>query len=166
MSKQVVCLILTLIILEFKVLGSWFTFHGSRFTFHGPRFTVNDSQFTDQDSQFTGHRSRFAVHGSWLTVQRSPFTICRSRFRVQIHSSKFTVAVELPWDTLVAFGYNTKPPRDTVMILGYLGSWMTTCVGRSCWFGLPRVPFVNCCEFMYLIIFRFVLRAGCRIWLD
>ena len=25
-----------------------------------------------------------------------------------------------------------------------LGSWMTTCLGKSCSFGLPRVPFVNC----------------------
>ena len=29
---------------------------------------------------------------------------------------------------------------------------MTTCLGKSCSFGLPRVPFVNCCQFMYLII--------------
>ena len=26
---------------------------------------------------------------------------------------------------------------------------MTTCLGKSCSFGLPRVPFVNCCEFSY-----------------
>ena len=25
---------------------------------------------------------------------------------------------------------------------------MTTCLGKSCLFGLPRVPFVNCCQFM------------------
>ena len=25
---------------------------------------------------------------------------------------------------------------------------MTTCLGKSC---LPRVPFVNCCQFMYLV---------------
>ena len=30
---------------------------------------------------------------------------------------------------------------------------MTTCMGKSCSFGLPRVPFVNCCQFMYLVIF-------------
>ena len=29
---------------------------------------------------------------------------------------------------------------------------MTTCLGKSCSFGLPRVPFVNCCQFMNLII--------------
>ena len=29
---------------------------------------------------------------------------------------------------------------------------MTTCLGKSCSFGLPRVPFVNCCQFMYLVI--------------
>ena len=38
---------------------------------------------------------------------------------------------------------------------------MTTCLGKSCSFGLPRVPFVNCCQFMYLIISLLVLRAGC-----
>ena len=26
---------------------------------------------------------------------------------------------------------------------------MTTCLGKSCSFGLPRVPFVNCCVFSY-----------------
>ena len=29
---------------------------------------------------------------------------------------------------------------------------MTTCPGQSCLFGLPRMPFVNCCQFMYLVI--------------
>ena len=42
---------------------------------------------------------------------------------------------------------------------------MTTCLGKSCSFGLPRVPFVNCCHFMYLVISRLVLRAGCGILL-
>ena len=42
---------------------------------------------------------------------------------------------------------------------------MTTCLGKSCSFGLPRVPFVNCCLFMYLVISLLVLRAGCGIWL-
>ena len=28
---------------------------------------------------------------------------------------------------------------------------MTTCLGKSCSFGLPRVPFVNCYQFMYLL---------------
>ena len=36
---------------------------------------------------------------------------------------------------------------------------MTTCLGKSCSFGLPRVPFVNCfllcCHFMYLVISLF-----------
>ena len=48
---------------------------------------------------------------------------------------------------------------------GLLCSWMTTCLGKSCSFGLPRVPFVNCRQFMYLVISLFVLRAGCGIWL-
>ena len=42
---------------------------------------------------------------------------------------------------------------------------MTTCLGKSCSFGLPRVPFVNCCQFIYLVISFSVLRAGCGIWL-
>ena len=39
------------------------------------------------------------------------------------------------------------------------------CLGKSCSFGLPRVPFVNCCQFMYLVISLLVLRAGCGSWL-
>ena len=42
---------------------------------------------------------------------------------------------------------------------------MTTCLGKSCSFGLPRVPFVNCCHFMYLVISLLVLRSGCGIYL-
>ena len=42
---------------------------------------------------------------------------------------------------------------------------MTTCLGKSCSLGLPRVPFVNSCQFMYLVISLLVLRAGCGIWL-
>ena len=42
---------------------------------------------------------------------------------------------------------------------------MTTCLGKSCSFGLPRMPFVNCCQLMYLVISLLVLRAGCGIWL-
>ena len=30
---------------------------------------------------------------------------------------------------------------------------MSTCLGKNCLFGLPRVPLINCCQFMY---FRFV----------
>ena len=46
-----------------------------------------------------------------------------------------------------------------------LGSWMTTYLGKSCSFCLPRVPFVNCRQFMYLVISFLVLRAGYGIWL-
>ena len=38
-------------------------------------------------------------------------------------------------------------------------------IWESCSFGLPRVPFVNCCLFMYLVISHLVLRAWCGIWL-
>ena len=46
-----------------------------------------------------------------------------------------------------------------------LGSWMTTYLGKSCSFCLPRVPFVDCRQFMYLVISLLVLRAGYGIWL-
>ena len=42
---------------------------------------------------------------------------------------------------------------------------MTTYLGKSCSFFLPRVPFVNCRQFMYLVISLLVLRAGYGIWL-
>ena len=42
---------------------------------------------------------------------------------------------------------------------------MTTYLGKSCSFCLPRVPFVNCRQFMYLVISILVLRAGYGIWL-
>ena len=32
---------------------------------------------------------------------------------------------------------------------------MTTCLGKSCSFGLPRVLFVNCCQFIYFVPFGF-----------
>ena len=40
---------------------------------------------------------------------------------------------------------------------------MTTYLGKTCSFGLPRVPFVNCRLFMYLIISLLGLRAGSGI---
>ena len=42
---------------------------------------------------------------------------------------------------------------------------MTTYLGKSCSICLPRVPFVNCRQFMYLVISLLVLRAGYGIWL-
>ena len=42
---------------------------------------------------------------------------------------------------------------------------MTTYLGKSCSFCLPRVPYVNCRQFMYLVISLLVLRAGYGIWL-
>ena len=42
---------------------------------------------------------------------------------------------------------------------------MTTYLGKSCSFCLPRVPFVNRRQFMYLVISLLVLRAGYGIWL-
>ena len=39
---------------------------------------------------------------------------------------------------------------------------MTTYLGKSCSFCLPRVPFVNCRQFMYLVSSLF--GSECRIW--
>ena len=39
---------------------------------------------------------------------------------------------------------------------------MATYLGKSCSFGFPRVPFVNCRQFMYLVISLLVLRAVTR----
>ena len=39
---------------------------------------------------------------------------------------------------------------------------MTSYLGKSCSFCLPRVPFVNCRQFMYLVISLLVFE--CRIW--
>ena len=42
---------------------------------------------------------------------------------------------------------------------------MITCLGKSCSYSLRRMPFVNWCQFMYLVISLLLLRAGYRIWL-
>ena len=55
--------------------------------------------------------------------------------------------------------------RYCYLFLLSVGSWMTTCLEKSCSFGLPRVPFINCCQFMYLVISFLVLRTGYGIWL-
>ena len=39
---------------------------------------------------------------------------------------------------------------------------MTTYLGKSCSFDLPRVPFVNCRQFMYLVISPFGFEG--RMW--
>ena len=39
---------------------------------------------------------------------------------------------------------------------------MTTYLGKSCSFGLPRVPFVNCGQFMYLVMSLFGFEG--RMW--
>ena len=39
---------------------------------------------------------------------------------------------------------------------------MTTCLGKSCSFGLPRVPFVNCCQFDVFSCFPFGFEG--RLW--
>ena len=32
---------------------------------------------------------------------------------------------------------------------------MSTCLGKSCSFGLPRVPFVNCCQLLSIYAFSY-----------
>ena len=41
---------------------------------------------------------------------------------------------------------------------------MTTCLAKTCSFGLPRVPFVNCCQFMLLEFSYFPFGFEGRIW--
>ena len=41
---------------------------------------------------------------------------------------------------------------------------MTTCLGKSCSFGLPRVPFVNCCQYMYSVFSYFPFGFEGRMW--
>ena len=52
-----------------------------------------------------------------------------------------------------------------IMWVTYLGSWMTICLRKSCSFGLHRLPSINCCQFIYLVISLLVLRAWYGIWL-
>ena len=39
---------------------------------------------------------------------------------------------------------------------------MTTYLGKSCSIGFPRIPFVNCRQFMYLFISLFGIEG--RVW--
>ena len=55
--------------------------------------------------------------------------------------------------------------REPIMWVTYLGTWMTICLGKSCLFGLRRVPFDKCFQFMYLLISLLVFRTWCGIWL-
>ena len=48
------------------------------------------------------------------------------------------------------------------MLVTYF-SKLTSCLGKSCSYGLPRVPFVNFCQFMYLVVYLLVLRIGIGI---
>ena len=58
------------------------------------------------------------------------------------------------WSGSALFAY--VPKNGTTGLYG-----LTT--GKSCSFCLPRVPFVNCRQFMYLVISLLVLRAGYRL---
>ena len=51
-----------------------------------------------------------------------------------------------------------SPP--SISVLTVLTVSCSCCLGKSFSFGLPRVPFVNYCLFMYLVISLWVLRAG------
>ena len=42
---------------------------------------------------------------------------------------------------------------------------MTTSLGKGSSFGLPRVPFVGCCRFVYFVVSLLVLMAGYGIGL-
>ena len=57
---------------------------------------------------------------------------------------------------------NYGVPNDDVtqVVPGTLVLGLGLGLGKSCSFGLPRVPFVNCCQYMYLVVSLLVLRAG------
>ena len=86
--------------------------------------------------------------------------VARVTERLKYWQSFYTRSCLLRWASVAH-----KPMLVTWHILWILGSWMTTYLGKSCSFGLPRVPFVNCGQLMYLVISLLVLRAGCGIWL-
>ena len=92
---------------------------------------------------------------------RSPYGVCTGPHCIR------RVTFRNPWDTRTGCTDNWKNAYDNCIAGGWLrtdlGSWMTTCLGKGCPFGLPRVPFVNCCQFMYLVTSLLVLRAGCGI---
>ena len=56
-----------------------------------------------------------------------------------------------------------KSDSDFIDLFGKELSKFTTYLGKSCSFGFPRVPLVNCRQFMYLVISLLVMRAGCGI---
>ena len=64
---------------------------------------------------------------------------------------------------IIKFGLDFKVVLD--FNISGVRSSMTTCLGKNCSFGLSRVPFVNYCQFMYLVISLLVLRAGYGILL-
>ena len=63
------------------------------------------------------------------------------------------------------FNAHNKSLTAKLLQQGYLYQNFERLLGKSCSFCLPRVPFVNCRQFMYLVISLLVLRAGYGIWL-
>ena len=49
---------------------------------------------------------------------------------------------------------------SSIMLVTYFVNFRYDYLGKSCSFCLPRVLFVNCRQFMYLVISLLVLRAG------
>ena len=66
---------------------------------------------------------------------------------------------------IIAFSSLIESQHDLLIKSFDENCFMTTYLGKSCSFCLPRVPFVNCRQFMYLVISLLVLRAGYGIWL-
>ena len=54
------------------------------------------------------------------------------------------------------------PNRNSVKLIKNMEYEQGEC-GKELFIRLPRMPFVNCCQFMYLVISFLVLRAGCGI---
>ena len=66
---------------------------------------------------------------------------------------------------IIAFSSLIESQHDLLIKSFDENCFMTTYLGKSCSFCLPWVPFVNCRQFMYLVISLLVLRAGYGIWL-
>ena len=111
--------------------------------------------------------------------------ICFPRWSID-HADRTTVCFE-PWQKPRArlgtrkTGLTPPPPHTHTSILILTVPWRYFCYGSLLLlvlavriytlvqllflFALPRVPFVECCQFVYSVISLLVLRAGCGIWL-
>ena len=75
-------------------------------------------------------------------------------YELQFSSDEKAVVNDHCCQTATRFVVNIKEDQERFPTLYWLPKPL---------FGLPRVPFVNCCQFLYLVISLLVLKAGCGI---